>query len=309
MLTIGATNRIDALDPALLRPGRFDKKIRVDAPDMEGRRDIFEYYLSKMAHDDSMDPLILAAETHFYTPADIKYLLNEALRYALFDGRTYMTYRDFRLAQPEHEMGLRSPIKSLTGEAKRRLAAHEAGHAIAIRLYTPQYRISRITIIRQGAAFGHVSYQPVHEEYEYITTYDQLMNALRVSIAGKAGEMEFCGEGSQTLGVGGDFMHIRSVLQRMAAAGMFGPMGIAVPEHKEIEKMMEETFLMVLDEVRMALRAHREMGEELIHLLLEQDEMLSNEVKAFFDRYGLFTPEVDLERYREREQPALPEVS
>ena len=108
VLTIGATNRIGAIDAALLRPGRFDKKIRVDAPDLEGRRDILEYYLSKMAHDETMDPLMLAVETPFYTPADIKYLLNEALRYALFDGRTYMTYRDFKLAQPEHEMGLRN---------------------------------------------------------------------------------------------------------------------------------------------------------------------------------------------------------
>ncbi len=133
ILTIGATNRIHAIDAALLRPGRFDKKIRVDAPDLEGRRDIFEYYLSKMSHDDTMDPLVLAVETPFYTPADLKYLLNEALRYALFDGRTYMTYRDFKLAQPEHEMGLRTPIKNLTKAAKYRLAAHEAAHAIAIR--------------------------------------------------------------------------------------------------------------------------------------------------------------------------------
>lgn len=308
VLTIGATNRISALDPALLRPGRFDKKVRVDAPDMEGRREIFEYYLSKMSHDESMDPLILAAETHFYTPADIKYVLNEALRYALFDGRTYMTYRDFRLAQPEHEMGLRSPIKNLTKDAKRRLAAHEAGHAIAVRLYTPQYRISRITIIRQGAALGHVSYQPANEEYEYITTYDQLMNSLRVAVAGKAGEMEYCGEESQTLGVGGDFAAIRARLQAMAAAGMFGPLGIAAPERKEIEQMMEETFLMVLDEVRSALRSYREMGEALIDTLMDKDEMLADEVEAFFDRYGLFTPKINIEEYRKNEQPTLPEA-
>ncbi len=299
-----------ALDAALLRPGRFDKKIRVDAPDMEGRRDIFEYYLSKMAHDDSMDALILASETHFYTPADMKYVLNEALRYALFDGRTYMTYRDFRLAQPEHEMGLRSPIKNLGREAKRRLAAHEAGHAIAVRLYMPHYRISRITIIRQGAAYGHVSYQPATEEYDYISTYEQLMNYLRVAVAGKAGEMEYCGDNAQTLGVGGDFSSIRAILQRMAMAGMFGPMGIAGPERAEIDKMMEETFLMVLDEVRMALRSSSEMGEELIRLLIEKDEMLSDEVAEFFDRYGLFTPKVDLTPYlKEPEKPALPEAN
>jgi ATP-dependent Zn protease len=66
-----------------------------------------------MSHDDTIDPLVLASETPYYTPADLKYLLNESLRYALFDGRTYITMRDIRLAQPEHEYGLRTPIKNL----------------------------------------------------------------------------------------------------------------------------------------------------------------------------------------------------
>ncbi|MBZ0286677.1 MAG: hypothetical protein K8I30_03615, partial [Anaerolineae bacterium] len=253
------------------------------------------YYLSKMAHDESMDPLVLAAETAFYTPADIKYLLNEALRYALFDGRTYITYKDFRLAQPEHEMGLRSPIKNLSREDKYRLAAHEAGHAIAIRLYKPLYRIPRITIIRQGAALGHVSWQPAVEEFDYIETYDSMINRLRVAVAGKAGEIEFCGINEQTLGVGGDFASIRAVLRAMASAGMFGSIGVYDQEAKEVLRLMEETFVEVLTEVRMALRAHREMGEALIEILIKKDEMLADEVEAFFDHYGLFTPRIRID--------------
>lgn len=297
ILTIGATNRIGALDPALLRAGRFDKKVRVDAPDMEGRRDIFAYYLSKMAHDESMDPIILASETPYYTPADIKYLLNEGLRYALFDGRTYITYNDFRLAQPEHEMGLRSPIKNLAPEDKYRLAAHEAGHAIAIRLYRPSYRISRITIIRQGGAHGHVSSYPALEEFDYMSTFEKLMNDLRVSVAGKAGEMEFAGENSQTFGVGGDFARIRFVLTQMANAGMFGQLLWDVSEDQQMPEtmeLMENTFRNVLEEVRLALRTHREMSEALIQLLIEKDELLAKEVEVFFDQYGLYTPKVQL---------------
>jgi cell division protease FtsH len=313
VLTIGATNRIQVLDPALLRPGRFDKKIRVDAPDMEGRRDIFEYYLSKMAHDDTMDPLILASETPGYTPADIKYLLNESLRYALFDGRTYITYRDFRLAQPEHEMGLRTPIKNMDKEDRYRLAAHEGGHAIAIRMYRPNYRISRITIIRQGGAHGHVSSYPAVEEYEYINTFDSLMNRLRVSVAGKAGEMEYVGEGSQTFGVGigfgdgSDFGSIRAVLWQMASAGMFGPLGANFNGNNytpEMSAAMDETFRTVLDEVRTMLRLERPMGEALISLLMEKEELLADEVEAFFDQYGLHTPKVELRREGEATQVA-----
>jgi cell division protease FtsH len=296
VLTMGATNRIHALDKALLRAGRFDKKIRVDAPDLEGRRDIIEYYMSNMAHDETMDPLVLAAETQNYTPADIKYLLNEALRYALFDGRTYVTYEDFRRAQPEHEYGMRSPIRNLDPVDKYRLAAHEAGHAVALRIYQPMYRISRITIIRQGMAHGYVSWQPTMDDPVSLWTYEQLMNRLRVAIAGKAGEMEFCGEGAQTLGVGGDFAGIRYVLDAMANAGMFGALGASRPEAEETMRMKEELFLTVLSEVRLILRTHHEMVEALITELLKHDELLANEVEDFFDQYGLYTPKIEVRR-------------
>ena len=301
VLTIGATNRIGALDPALLRPGRFDKKIRIDPPDLQGRADIIEYYLSKMAHDESIDPLIMATETPNYTPADIKYLLNESLRYALFAGRSYMTIDDIRAAQPEHEMGLRMPIKNLTKEDEYRLAAHEAGHAVAVRLYLPHYRISRITIIRQGFAHGYVQSYPASEQHEGLHTYERLMNALRVSVAGKAGEIEFCGEGAQTLGVGGDFANIRYQLYRMANAGMFGAMGATLHGTNyppEIREAMDETFRMVLEEVRMALRLHRDMTEALIQLLLKKKEMNADDAANFFDQYGFYTPKVTLRAER-----------
>jgi cell division protease FtsH len=295
VLTIGATNRIQALDPAMLRPGRFDKKVRVDAPDMEGRRDIIEYYLSKMAHDESMDPLILASETQHYTPADLKYLLNEALRYALFDGRTYITYEDFRRAQPEHEYGLRSPIKTLAREDKYRLAAHEGGHAIAVRLFLPHYRISRITIIRQGGALGYVQCMPATESYDYMSTYDFLYNDLKVDVAGKAAELEYCGENQQSLSVGGDFPAARNILSKMAATGMFGSLGISQPEAEQVINMKEEIMLMAISETRVALRTHRDMGEALINLLMEKDELLARDVEEFFDQYGLYTPKVEIQ--------------
>jgi ATP-dependent Zn protease len=296
ILTIGATNRIQALDPALLRPGRFDKKIRIDAPDFEGRRDIIAYYLTKIAHDADLDPEILAMETPNYTPADLKYVLNEALRYALFDNRTYITYKDFRMAQPEHEMGLRQPIRNLTKEDKYRLAAHEAGHALAVRLFLPHYRIARITIIRQGGAHGHVSSYPAFEDIDYLSTYDFLMNRLRMSVGGRAGELEFVGEGSQTLGVGfgvgdsSDFGQIRAVLLRMANAGMFGQLAADGNLTDDIKTAMEDTFREALDEVRLAFRLHRAMGLALIDRLMTQEELLADEVMLFFDEYGFKTP-------------------
>lgn len=302
VLTIGATNRVQALDPALLRPGRFDKKLRIDAPDTLGRKDIFEYYLSKMAHDESMNAVILASETPDYTPADIKYLLNETLRYALFAGRRYMTYADFQLAKPEHEMGIRSPIKHMSREAKERLAYHEAGHAVAVRLFQPHHRISRVTIIRQGMAFGHVSHYPAREAHDGLDTRDEFFNALRVSVAGKAAEMEFGGVHNQTLGVGGDFATIRYWLNMMARAGMLGPLGGAMAQRAtlmglvsetppEMHAAMEETYQQILDETRKALRERGEVVRALAALLLDREELLADDVRAFFDQYGLHTPE------------------
>jgi ATP-dependent Zn protease len=304
VLTIGATNRIGALDAALLRPGRFDKKIRVDAPDLEGRRDIIEYYLSKMTHDGSIDPLVLASETPYYTPADLKYLLNEALRYALFDGRTFMTIKDVRMAQPEHEFGLRQPIKNMTKRDKRRLAAHEAGHALAIRMFAPYRRIARITVIPQGGALGYVLHYPATEDFDGLDTYERLTNRLRIAVGGKAAELEFCGEGQQSLGVGigfgdgSDFGSIRAVLQVMASAGMFGVSGASFGDtetNKELRDAMEETFRTVLDEVRIAFRLHREMGDSLIALLMEKNELMAEEVEKFFDHYGFYTPKVRID--------------
>ncbi len=308
VLTIGATNRINALDAALLRPGRFDKKVRVDVPDMEGRRDIIEYYLSKMAHDNTMVPAILATETPGYSPADIKYLLNESLRYALFDGRRYITYRDFRMAQPEHEMGLRAPLKHISPEARSRLAYHEAGHAVAVRLFLPENRIARITIIRQGQAFGHVLHYPARESYQGLRTKTQHMNRLRVAVAGKAAEMEFCGIENQTLGVAGDFGMIKGLLYEMVWSGMFNSLGGSMDPRRmvwrypgrwdEVENLtpgqaqeIDEAYQLILNETRQALRENRHIVEALYQLLLEKEELLADDVRAFFDQYNLFTPD------------------
>jgi cell division protease FtsH len=302
VLTIGATNRVAALDAALLRPGRFDKKLRIDVPDMAGRRDIMEYYLSKMAHDDSMNAAILSTETPGYSPADLKYVLNEALRYAFFEGRRYMTYADFQAAKPEHEMGLRSPLKTLSKEARERLAYREAGYAVAIRLFLPEHRIARITTIRQGSQLAHVKHYPASERYTGMMTVEQYMDQLRVAVARKATEIEFNGAQNQSLGSSENFDRIRWLLRAMAGAGMFGTlgaavglrmtmMGVATEATPEMAAGMEEVFQQVVQDTRTALRANAHIVKALAEILMEKDEMISDEVQAFFDQFGLHTPD------------------
>ncbi|MCY4022449.1 MAG: AAA family ATPase [Anaerolineaceae bacterium] len=303
VLVIGATNRISALDPALLRPGRFDKKLRVDAPDMEGRREIFEYYLDRYAHDPDMEAAILASETPGYTPADIKYLLNESLRYAFFDGRGRITYEDFMRAKPEHEMGLRSQLKHMAPEARRRLATYQAGMALAVRLFMPSHRISRITILRQGSYYGHVWHYPAQESYQGLQIKPELLERVRVAVAGKAAEIEYCGAENQSTLVYRDLNRAYSLLAAMANAGMLGTMGATSTVvydpligarqkwSPEQAKAIEEAYQDVLRETRIALRQHDDLMEELVELLLEKEELLSDEVRDFFDGHGLHTPE------------------
>ncbi|HUN05760.1 MAG TPA: AAA family ATPase [Aggregatilineales bacterium] len=304
VLTIGATNRVNALDPALLRLGRFDKKIRVDVPDMEGRREIFEYYLSKMAHDSSMDPVILASETPDASPADIKYLLNDSLRYALFDGRRYMTYTDFRRAQPEHEMGLRSPLKHLSEETRKRIAYYQAGKAVGIRLFVPENRIARISIIRQGYHYGHVWHYPARDVYQGMLTKDKYLELLKMHLSGKAAEIEFLGMPQQSMLVKEDFDRSRDLLNRMAFAGMFGVMG-ATSNYSldmmtgrarlnlvdEQARRIEETYQQMLVQAREGIREHAAAVHELAAMLLKHEEISAEEIRVFFDRYGLYTPD------------------
>ena len=308
VLVIGATNRISALDPALLRPGRFDKKLRVDVPDMEGRREIFDYYLDGYAHEPDMESAILASETPGYTPADIKYLLNESLRYAFFDGRTLISYQDFMRAKPEHEMGLRSRLKHMEPEARRRLATYQAGIALAVRLFMPSHRISRITILRQGSHYGHVWHYPAQESYQGLQIKPELMQRVKVAVAGKAAEIEFCGVEMQSTLVGRDLNRAYRLLAAMANAGMLGTMGAAstlvydplaglrnkwTPEQA---RAIEEAYQDVLRETRIALREHAELMRELVELLLQREELLTDEVRAFFVQYGLHTPEPTIVR-------------
>ncbi len=318
VLVIGATNRISALDRALLRPGRFDKKIRVDVPDMEGRREIFEYYLDKYAHDDTMEPTILASETPGYSPADIKYLLNEALRYAFFDGRSVISYNDFMRAKPEHEMGLRSPMKHMSLEAKRRLAYYQAGKAVAVRLFMPSHRISRITIVRQGMHYGHVWHYPAQESYQGLQIKPELMERVKVAIAGKAAEIEFCGIENQSTLVGRDLNRVYGLLAAMANAGMFDTMGATsgyvfdmfrgarMQWSPEQARAIEEAYQEVLRITRIELRKHGEVVHALTDLLMEKEELLTDEVRAFFDQYGLYTPDPTIIRDGE-EYHILPE--
>src|SRR6266704_1321868 len=157
VLTVGATNIPESLDPALLRPGRFDRKIHVAPPTDKYRGEVIEYYLNKVTHEPSISIPTLVARMVEYTPVAIKHVINEAVIIAHFDGRDSVTYRDLVEAQDVHEFGLRQ-LAELTPIERRRLAYHEAGHAVACYYLMDRYFPAFVTIHQHGDLEGAAAF-------------------------------------------------------------------------------------------------------------------------------------------------------
>ncbi len=248
VLTMGATNIAESLDAALLRPGRFDRKIVVEYPDADGRRDILEYYLGKVKHEPMpMDRMM--SDTIHYTPVAIKFVINEAVIHAHFDNRQAINYWDFSRAREMHEYGLRQPIRGMSYEERRRLAYHEAGHAYAMVKLLRKQRLTKVTIIRHGNALGFAAWKP--EEEIYTQSKDELLQRLQISLASRAAEESFLG--IQMSGVTGDLASATGIATYMVGAyGMdtsfysylaFGPEAMRGGDmKKQVEAILAEEF-------------------------------------------------------------------
>lgn len=189
VLTIGATNLPDVLDTALLRPGRFDRKLWVDSPDYDGRIDVFQYYLDKVKTDSTIFPEKAALDTIGYSPAQIKHIVNESVVIAHQRGAQVASYEDFRAAMETYEWGLKQPLRSMSQDEKRNVAYHEAGHAVAQFLLKPHERVWKVTIIRRGGALGLAATKPTHERYN--RSDSEILAQIQVCLAARAVEEEF----------------------------------------------------------------------------------------------------------------------
>jgi cell division protease FtsH len=184
ILIIGATNRASVLDPALLRPGRFDRKIHVGNPTAEGRKDIAQYYLNKVKHE-NVDVDKLASATVGYSPARIKNVINEGLIFALQAGREAVTYDDIWQAMLTDEIGLKQPVVYTPWE-KEATSIHEAGHAVARWFLDPSKAITIITIQKREEALGMVVSMELEERFS--RTRDEFLADIKVSLAGMVAE-------------------------------------------------------------------------------------------------------------------------
>ncbi len=279
VLTIGATNIPDVLDQALLRPGRFDRQIRIDVPDFEGRQEILNYYLAKVRHVD-MPIEKMSNDTIGYTPVAIKYVINEAVVNAHFAGKDIIDYKDFTRAREYHEWGLRQPIKSMKLEEKRALAYHETGHAFTQIKLEPAERLSKVTIIRHGSALGLSATKPLEERQ--LRTKEQILADIQISLASKAAERIFLG--TELNGQAGDLPNAtRMAAYYLGMCGMgdtlYAPMafGQMQPDGElkhDIEVLLEDQY----KKVKILLESNKETVIAIAEALLIQEELDGDEV-------------------------------
>jgi cell division protease FtsH len=297
ILVIGATNRAQTLDPALLRPGRFDRKIHVGLPDAEGREDVARYYLAKVRHE-PMDMQKFARMTKGYTPAMIKNVVNEALIFALQDRRDALRWDDLWQAKLVEEIGLKQPTK-YTDREREMVATHEAGHAVAsYSLERGELQIQVITIQKREGALGLVHGQEVEEMFT--RSQRQILARIQVGLAGLVSEDIWYGQ--TTTGPGSDL----ETATRLAAAyvGLFGmgkslisvgalqptPMDgdpiravLSDPERRrEIDELLESC----RRQVRQLLETKRHVVEGIRDALLDREELIGDEIEELMARLG-----------------------
>ena len=281
ILTIGATNRFDALDPALIRPGRIDKIIRVDPPDRGSRRKIIQGYLNKVKHDDTVDIDILTDDTQGVSPAQLaSSVQRSAPRYALNAGRDYITQSDIESALQEDLVGLKNPIADFDPLQKRQVAYHEAGHALVSYLEMPERRITHVSIIRRGSGvLGYVRDVEAKEVYAMPLSY--FVKRIKVAAAGHVATDIALGE--PWTGASSDFNHIRFYMHQLALLGHFGGIpfnpqepfkagAMAERADKDQQTWLKETYTLI--------SANKQTLDILAAALLEKEELTSAETYA-----------------------------
>ncbi len=293
ILVIGATNRASDLDPALLRPGRFDRSIHFDLPGRSGRREIIDYYLAKKAHvpeldkDERRDQL--AAMTFGYSPVMIEHLFDEALVWSLRDGRDAMDWEDVHQAKMTEEIGLKQPVE-YTDEEKLTIATHESGHAVVAHLNGIGRKLEVLSIIKRADALGLLAHSDTEERFT--RTRSELLTSIQISFGGMTAEELFFGESGT--GPGSDLAAATRIAAQMVGAfGMAGSLvsfeaieagplrqGIVakVLADDEGRRAVERILDQAKTEVRALLDRNRHLVIALRDALLEREELVGDEI-------------------------------
>ncbi|HVV38427.1 MAG TPA: AAA family ATPase [Acidimicrobiales bacterium] len=291
ILVIGATNRAADLDPALLRPGRFDRSIYFDLPNRTGRREIIDYYLSKKQHDAELDDPArrdtLAAMTSHYSPVMIEHILDEALVWALRRGADRLSWADVQRAKMAEEIGLAQPVEYTEAE-RRTIATHEAGHAVVAWLAGKGRKLEVLSIIKRKEALGLLAHSDVEERF--LKSESELRSLIMIAMGGLVAEEIFFGE--ITSGPSSDLKAATTYAAMMIGSlGMDGSLfsyeAIQTPQANIVAKVsstedgrerIEALLRQLHDDARATLESHRHLVEGLRDALLQRDELIGDEI-------------------------------
>jgi len=296
ILLIAATNRADALDPALLRPGRFDRRLYFDLPTKRGRRDLIDYFLARKAHAADLDQEAnrerLAHDTLGYTPVMVEHLFDEALLAALKNGRDAMQLPDVYEAKLAEEVGLAQPVLYTDGE-RGAIATHEAGHATAAYFLGTTRRMEILSIIKRRQSLGLLAHADLEERFT--KSRSELEASLAIALAGMASEEEFLGESGTgpasdlaaateiaaamvgALGMGGSLVSYEAVNEGPVAMRNLVGKVLADPDGK---RLVQELLAVQKEVARDVLQANRSVVEALRDALMERDELVGDEITA-----------------------------
>lgn len=292
IIILAATNRPDVLDSALLRPGRFDRQISIDRPDVKGREQIFKVHLKPIKVSETLDIHKLAEQTPGFAGADIANVCNEAALIAARKGKAAVDMSDFQDAIDRVIGGLEKKNKLISPEEKEIIAYHEAGHAICGWYLEHAYPLLKVTIVPRGtAALGYAQYTP-KEQYLYNT--DQLVDQICMTLGGRAAEDIFFGKIST--GAQNDLQQITRIAYAMVSVyGMndkVGNVSFYDPNQDQTftKPYSDETAKMIDEEVRKLIDAAYERTKAL---LTEKKEDVEKLAKKLLDKEVLFQSDVE----------------
>lgn len=295
IIILAATNRVDILDKALLRAGRFDRQIHVDLPDLNERKEVFGVHLRPIKIDDTVDVDLLARQTPGFSGADIANVCNEAALIAARHGKKFVGKQDFLDAVDRIIGGLEKKTKIMTNDEKRTIALHEAGHATLSWFLEHANPLIKVTIVPRGRALGAAWYLP---EERQITTKEQMLDEMCATLGGRAAEDLFIGKIST--GAMNDLERVTKQAYGMIAyAGMSDkipnlcyynneeysfnkPYSEKTAEliDEEVKRMINEQY----DRAKSLLSEHKAGHNELAQLLMDKEVIFAEDVERIFGK-------------------------
>src|SRR5215470_15447471 len=308
VILIAATNRPDVLDPALLRPGRFDRRVVVPRPDVKGREGILKVHMRRVPIAENVDITLLARQTPGFAGADLENLVNKAALLAARRNKEKVDMADFEIAKDKVMMGSERRSMIISDEEKRNTAYHEAGHALVAKLVPGTDPVHKVTIIPRGMALGLTQQVPLDDRHTYSREY--LLGDLAIFFGGRAAEELVLG--SITTGAGNDIERATDLARKMVCEwGMsekLGPMTFGKKEEEiflgrdftqrvdysettavEIDKEVRRIVLDAYERAKLLLRRNLAVLHKMAEALLERESLDGPDIDEIIRQFGGFS--------------------